>query len=358
MFRTDCNNVSVPSRLSYTTATVSGVLCLLTVSGNLFVCLAVFIDPHRDLRKPFNYFVVNLAIADLIVGCVTEPISVYYHIKEGLGGPIDKIELRSVHASFFISCTASVLSFSLLAFERYTAVVSPVKYRFYFSVSRFLALVVLVWLGSVCLTIVYVFTNFIFHAFVFIDLAVGWTLAVFLFTYVKILRSFKQRTENVSTMSGNSKARANLYNMKLTKTYMIVLSIFLVCFTPACIAIYIVTWCKTCSCLTVHYLRDITIMIILFSSALNPFVYAFRFGNFRRAVRDIFQRCISFFPRRASELRRHWWNIKPVSDLKSFKRISKCLQTLGHDMVAVQVTCHERARVFYRDFQTWVGITK
>lgn len=286
-FEANCGGVRAPVKLSYTTAAITIILCLVTVSGNLLVCLAVFINPNKDLRNPFNYFVVNLAIADLIAGCVTEPVSVYYHFREALGGPINVIELKSVHIAFFISCTTSVLNLSLLAFERYIAIVSPVKYRLMFSFPRFLSLALLVWLASASLTTVYFFTAFLLYAFIFINIAVGWTMAVFIFTYVKILRKFKQRLQDLSTTSGNSTLDRNRYNVQLTKTYIIMLSIFLVCFTPACILIYTMNWCKSCNCLTIHYLRDTTITVVLLSSALNPFLYAFRFGNFRRAILHI-----------------------------------------------------------------------
>ena len=51
--------------------------CMTTVPGNLLVVMAVFIDPNKDLRSPFMYFVANLAMADLLVGLVTDPVSAY-----------------------------------------------------------------------------------------------------------------------------------------------------------------------------------------------------------------------------------------------------------------------------------------
>ena len=41
---------------------------IVTTFGNTLVLLAILIDPNKDLRTPFNYFVANLAVADLTVG--------------------------------------------------------------------------------------------------------------------------------------------------------------------------------------------------------------------------------------------------------------------------------------------------
>ena len=187
-----CGSFSPFPILSYVTAGISTLLCLITVPGNLLICMAVYIDPYRRLRTPFNAVVVNLAFADLVVGCITEPLSVYMHIKEGLGQKITIIELRALHLSYFISCTASVLSISLLALERYISISYSFKYRLYFKVRRFVLVSIFVWLVAIGLSMVYLLTDYVFYTFVFINIAVFWTLSVTTFCYVKILRKLKK----------------------------------------------------------------------------------------------------------------------------------------------------------------------
>lgn len=48
------------------------------------IVIAVVKDPLKKLRSPFNYFVANLAVADLIVGIVSMPIGIYNHTLEYL----------------------------------------------------------------------------------------------------------------------------------------------------------------------------------------------------------------------------------------------------------------------------------
>lgn len=187
-----CGSINPSSTLSYVTASISAVLSLITIPGNLLICMAVYLDPYRRLRTPFNIVVANLAFADLIVGCITEPLSVYLHIKEGLGRKITMVEIRSLHLSYFISCTASVLSISLLALERYMSITYSFKYRLYFKVRRFVVVSLVVWLVAIGLSSVYILTSYVFYTFVFINIAVFWTLGVTTFCYVKILRKLKK----------------------------------------------------------------------------------------------------------------------------------------------------------------------
>ena len=57
---------------------MSVAFCLVITVGNLMVIIVVVVDPLKQLRSLFNYFVVNLAVADLIVGTISMPIAIYY----------------------------------------------------------------------------------------------------------------------------------------------------------------------------------------------------------------------------------------------------------------------------------------
>lgn len=217
-----CGPVSSTSTLSYLTASISAALCLITIPGNLLIIVAVYLDPYRRLRTPFNIVVANLAFADLLVGCVTEPLSVYLHVKEGLGRDLPIDEIRVVHLSYFISCTASVLSISLLAMERYISISYSFKYRLYFKKRRFVLVSLVVWLVAIALSTVYILTSYLFYTFVFINIAVFWTLGVTTFCYVKILRKLKKAQKtNVepATVIGNTNALR--YACPLSKAYVV-----------------------------------------------------------------------------------------------------------------------------------------
>ena len=80
----DCGDVWAPSYLSLLFTIVGAVFCLIITVGNLMIIVAVVVDPLKKLRYPFNYFVVNLAVADLIVGMISMPFGLYTHSQEYL----------------------------------------------------------------------------------------------------------------------------------------------------------------------------------------------------------------------------------------------------------------------------------
>ncbi|EDO33749.1 predicted protein, partial [Nematostella vectensis] len=117
------------------------------------VVLAVLLDPNKDLRSPFNYFIANLAFADLVVGLVTEPVAIIHHFQIGLG--VLEIGSSVIHMSFFISCTASVLSLSVLTLDRYIAITSPFKYKTKLNPGHAAILCAIVWTISIVFPFLY-----------------------------------------------------------------------------------------------------------------------------------------------------------------------------------------------------------
>lgn len=56
------------------------VLPVVTVFGNVLVCLSVYTD--RNLHTVTNYFIVSLAIADILVGILVMPLAVYVEVSK------------------------------------------------------------------------------------------------------------------------------------------------------------------------------------------------------------------------------------------------------------------------------------
>lgn len=59
---------------------------MFAIVGNILVILAVVCNRH--LRIPTNYFIINLAIADLLLGTTVLPVSATLEVR-GRGSPID-----------------------------------------------------------------------------------------------------------------------------------------------------------------------------------------------------------------------------------------------------------------------------
>lgn len=287
-----CAGVPAPKALSFTTAALSLLLALVTIPGNFLVCLAVLKDPYKRLKTPFTFFVVNLAVSDLIVGMVTEPISVLIHFREGFSLSISNLWL--IHMSYFISCTASVLNLAALTADRFTAISYPLQYRARLSTKRATVIVALIWFVSFTLPFVYFKVGYLVYAFVFANTAVALTFIIFLFTYTRVMRGMRAQVQewellrnSSQTEENRARLRAAAFEKNITQAFMVMLGLFLCCYTPSCVMIYVMNLCSSCSCYTIHVLRDLQFVFVLCSSALNPFLYAWRLPNFRRAFERI-----------------------------------------------------------------------
>ncbi|EDO32542.1 predicted protein [Nematostella vectensis] len=189
--------------------------------------------------------------------------------------------------TYFLCCTASLLSLAVLTVDRYLAITRPVWYRAEVSLKRVLLTSLATWVLSMAITSLYFLVGFVSYAFVFANVAILSTFLVFIFTYVRVFQILKEQMENLSAMEGVNAAAERRHidrEARITQTYMTVLIVFLACYVPSCIMIYLMNMCSTCSCELIHWFRDLQYILVVVNSLINPLVYAIRMPNFRRAI--------------------------------------------------------------------------
>lgn len=286
-----CDNITAPSYLSFSSASFSILSAVVATVANFLVILAVFLDPNKDLRSPFNYFVANLALADLIVGLLSSPLAAIYLIHEGL--KLHNQVFRSLrHMTYFISCTASLLSLTALALDRYVAITYPLHYRTKLSPIRAFLVSCLVWIVSILLSLVYFIVGYNKFRFVFANTAVVVTIGAMIFTNVKIFKYLRCQVVQWDALHDGSDEnlamkQAVKREKKITKTLLIILALFLAFYLPSCICIYIINLCATCNCVFIHWVQDIQFVLVMMNSCVNPFVYAYRLESYRKAFKSI-----------------------------------------------------------------------
>lgn len=280
-----CDKVWAPYSLSCTTATISFILFLITIPGNLLICISMLKDPFHELRTPFNYFVLNLAISDLIVGTITEPAFIVFHIREALRYPVLET-IWLVHLAYFIACMASLLSLSALTIDRYLTITS--MYKRVLKLKRVIAISVFIWLISIAVPCLYFITGFYLFAFIFANTAIVVTLCIVSFAYIRVY--LRLRTQVIRWGSLNQRQMKNqaiVFERKLTKSFLLILGFFTICLIPSCIINYFLSFCGSCDCTIVHWLRDVQFLLTLINCSSNQFLYATRMSRFRRAFVNV-----------------------------------------------------------------------
>ena len=293
-----CASTHQYTGLSYFAASLASVFCFITVTGNVLVCLAIVRDPFKNMKKPFHYFLLSLSGTDLLVGLLVNPTLTAYAISEARGMVNIVDIIRTSHIFYFILGTASVLTLAALTADRYVSVTSPINYKTKVSSKHAIVTSVSIWVASLGLSFLYFELGFFLYSFIFVNTAVFSTIIILLFVHratLKILRERSKFWQNQraieNTVTAKQKYTKNIKKIKkkrkVTKALSSVLIAFLVCFVPACVIIYLLNFCLSCNCLLVHWLRDIQVLIVSLNSAVNPYLYAWRLPQFRKAFLKI-----------------------------------------------------------------------
>ncbi|XP_043475578.1 trissin receptor-like [Leptopilina heterotoma] len=290
--------------------------------GNLMVIFVVTFS--RRLRSITNFFLANLAVADLCVGifCVYQTLTNYIMNSWQLGEFLCKVYMFVQSLSY----TASILILVVVCTERYLAIIHPIKCRSMLTRSRLRVVIGIVWLIAAIYAIprfVYVETinnhldtgdidvicivNFKRHnkaALDAVNLIFLYLFPLFLMCclYTRIAvslwksgatlggpglvaRTRNGRVQHIHTSSRNVlRARRGVIRMLITVVVM-----FAVCNLPQQARIAWLHWDpnynRTSDFSTVLTLS--TFLVSYMNSCLNPVLYAFLSRNFRKGMREL-----------------------------------------------------------------------
>ena len=124
--RLNVNSCFLPMALGIALITVKAIVCVLGSLGNLLVCLAI--ATNSRVRRPSNYLLFSLAIADLIITLICEPLFIEAIIKRTFLYDCT----ASLDIAFFIlgylSCATSVLHMVAISLDRFVAVAFPLRH--------------------------------------------------------------------------------------------------------------------------------------------------------------------------------------------------------------------------------------
>ena len=128
---------------------VLGAFIVFAIAGNILVILSVVCNRH--LRTPTNYFIINLAIADLLLSTTVLPVSATLEILNYW--VFGRIFCDIWAAVDVLCCTASIMSLCVISIDRYIGVSHPLQYPGIVTEKRALLAMLGVWALSVVISI-------------------------------------------------------------------------------------------------------------------------------------------------------------------------------------------------------------
>ena len=278
----------MPSATAIIFTAVFTVETLVVIIGNT---LTIFVFwTHRFHLKEAYYLLINLAVADLLVGVTeskvlgSEKISnliTQAERKEGSG-------VNPTKAFQVLGFTSSVFFLVLIALERVFALLWPLRHRVTTKRS-YVYSIVIVWAAGFSMAAISTLlptyypeldrmSGVTVHSCLFIS------LLVICASYFTIRNHLRTKTKGIDVHFQNARDQ----NVRLSRTLFIVVAVSLVVWLPAFVVFSITAFCRR------HFpplLMWSANFLHLANSMVNPFVYSFRMPVFKVALKKLRRNC-------------------------------------------------------------------
>ncbi|XP_051900005.1 adenosine receptor A1-like [Pristis pectinata] len=304
--KVNCTNAFQHIRIGY--FIVELLTAFFAVLGNIFICFVVV--RNRKLRTVTNFFLVSLAVADILVGAVAIPCA----LLSDLGLPRCSYYLCVLMLCTLLTLTqASIFGLFAIAVERYIAILAPFRYQVLVTPRNTALIIVTSWALAVVIGLVplmgwrkmptanesCLFHNVIDESYMvyfnFICCMLLPLLAMFVI-YAKIFLEVKKQIRRIAERHINISMEEKRRKI-IRKEFQTAISLFIVlfCFTLSWIPLHILNcvklYCPNCKVPTSLMLT--TVILSHVNSVVNPIVYVFRIKTFWDAFLGIFS-CIPY----------------------------------------------------------------
>ena len=278
------------------------VFILSDLVGNILIILTV----HRStsMQTPMNYLITNVAITDIVIAIFAFPRHAINHAFTHPVGEAGKFLCKFITGGGFIwvsNTTCGVLLMTI-ASERFLAVVFPLKRNLRITIRKIKYLVPLFWLYGLAVTTPTIWVqeyyaerdfcveNFpnntsptAYVGFIFtINCIIPILTLSFLYTCIVTTLWRKGKTAVDASQAARYKARK-----KVTRMLLAVTGLHIVCWVPNYVTYLMVHVAPEVTPVYGSVWYNITVLLILFNSAANPFCYCVFMKNFRRGVLGI-----------------------------------------------------------------------
>ncbi|XP_065071456.1 D(2) dopamine receptor-like [Rhopilema esculentum] len=269
-------------------AIAMSLLIIVALGGNILVCTAFFV--YRRLRKTTNFFIISLAISDILVATVAMPMWLSYEVTawQNLPAWIDFTTLLQFWNWFdILAGVSSITNLTAISIDRCFSIMQPLLHRTRMTSSIAIVMVIAAWLYSI---IVASLSLASLQNYTAIVSAVGFFIPLLVILIAYFLIYIRVKT------GGYGAHQEKDWNLE--RTLIIVISFFVVCWLPFFAFSLFYHYCFSCQFKqeTLAYLISFTKWMHYLNSCCNPFIYGLFNMNFKNAFRALFRTCFSSSP--------------------------------------------------------------
>lgn len=286
--------------LKVTVSVALTILILITIAGNVVVCLAVGLN--RRLRSLTNCFIMSLAVTDLLLGLLVLPFSAFYQLS--CRWNFGKVFCNIYTSLDVMLCTASILNLFMISLDRYCAITDPLRYPVLITPVRVGVSLVVIWGVSIILSFLSIHLGWnsrdeisgvnhtILPCKVQVNLVYGLVdglvtfyvpLLVMCITYFRIFKIAREQAKRIHHV-GSWKA-ATVREHKATVTLATVMGAFIVCWFPY-FTVFVYRGLRGDDAVNKTF-EAVVLWLGYANSALNPILYAALNRDFRMAYQQL-----------------------------------------------------------------------
>lgn len=273
--------------------TVFTIVDIAIVFGNSLT-IAVFYINKRLLRTRANYFLINLAVADMLVGTIALPMYVYLLASAWKFGHQEyKTSLYRIYlvVDIFVGC-ASVFTLTIIALERLFCVSWPHVHR-KMTLNVYYMQLGLLWLLSAmvaALRLMYAYKLLTINFFMYVLISTfAVSLSVICIAYTIIWSEMKFRLKKKGKQKYEKRRSSNEQEKRLAIILSTVTVVFVFTWLPFHVVNTIAFFCQGCR----NFAPQFAFVLKVFhfgNSFVNPIVYSFLVPEFKRTVKKLLRR--------------------------------------------------------------------
>lgn len=298
------------------------IILVIALLGNIFIILVVR-QKNANMKKTINFFIMNMAVSDLVVPIVILPRVIVTNLLDstifvtwrGMDGIPGNILCKFVFFISDLTMVVSILSIICIAVDRFCAVVFPMKLSLITSRVRW-GLIIFTWLFSIACFSPYLYgfklikiyggkqictliwseddaVHFKIQRSIAIVASILFTvipaiLLTVMYTVILVVARIQIVPDQQHTNNAMSRRQAN--NNKLLKLALLTVGSFAICYGPYNVFLLYLSinlnWnmAQTTGISTFKFVAQ---FLTYTNSALNPCLYFIFIENYRRGLKRI-----------------------------------------------------------------------
>ena len=292
---------TLPSSIIISFSVLNIILSITASLGNALILIAL--SKVSSIYPPTKWLFGCLAVTDLCVGLITQPLYVIYLLgRDYIDMDVILALSHASHFFFIVLFVISVLTSAAISVDRLLALLLRLRYRNVVTLRRVRVVIGCFWLLAVLNIALYTATRFFgiktihFLIGTFFGLII---LSIVISTscYTKIFFTLRHQQANLQELVQPGQMNGGRNPLNIARYKKTVWSIawvqlaLLFCYLPYTVMTLASRYGKIDSSNVTTVTRQLAVCLIYLNSSLNPILYCWRIEDVRQEVKNILRKC-------------------------------------------------------------------